>query len=44
MCEICPKLTIKTAECGRRRHSDVSIVNFEKISHIALMFPLLHLN
>ena len=32
MCEICPKLTIKTVEC--QRHSDVFIVNFEKIYSI----------
>ena len=38
----CSKLTIKTPE--RRRRSDVSIVNFEHISHLVLVFLLLTLN
>ena len=44
MCEIYSKLTIKTPE---RRHwplSGVFIVNFEQISHIVLVLPLLILN
>ena len=43
-CEICSKLTIKTSE---RRHwcrSNVFIVNFEYIPHLALVFLLLTLN
>ena len=36
-CEICLKLTIKTPE---RRRSGVFIVNFEHISHLALVFQL----
>ena len=42
--EVCSKLTIKTPE---RRHwcrSDVFIVNFEYISHLVLVFPLLTLS
>ena len=35
MCEICSKLTIKAYE--RRRHSGVFIVNFEHVSHLALV-------
>ena len=40
-CDICSKLTIKTP--GRRQwhRSGVFIVNFEHISHLALMFLLL---
>ena len=38
-CEICSKLAIKTPE---RRH--VFIANFEHISHLFLVFPLLTLN
>ena len=41
MCGICSKLTIKITEW---RHSDVFVVNLEKISHVVLMFPLLTLN
>ena len=44
MCETCPKLAIKIPE---RRHwirSGVFIANFEQISHIVLVFPLLTLN
>ena len=44
MCEICPKVTIKTLE-GRQWHrSGVFIVNFEQISLIALVFPVLTLS
>ena len=38
VCKICSKLTIKTERSG------VFIVNFEQISHIVLVFPLLTLN
>ena len=41
-CEICSKLTIKTAE-RRRRRSSVFIVSFEHISRLFLMFLLLTL-
>ena len=41
--EICLKLTIKTPERHLRRFS-VFIVNFEHISHLALVFLLLTLN
>ena len=44
MCEICPKLTIKTPERRQQRRSGVFIVNIEQISHIVLVFPLLTLN
>ena len=37
MCEICSKLTIKTPE----QRSGVFVVNFEQISYIVLVFPLL---
>ena len=37
---MCSKLTIKTPE----RRSGVFIVNFEHISHLALMFVLLTIN
>ena len=43
MCEIYSKLTRKTPESQWCR-SGVFIVNFEKISHIVLVFPLLTLN
>ena len=50
-CEICSKLTVKTAErCQKTaercqwRRSGVSIVNFEHISHLVLVFLLLILN
>ena len=39
-CEICSKLTIKTPE----RRQDVFIVDFERISHLVLLFLLLTLN
>ena len=41
-CEICSKLTIKTLR--HWRHSGVFVVNFEHISHLALVFLLLTLN
>ena len=41
--EICSKLTIKIPE-RRRRRSGISIVNFEHISHLALLFLLLTLS
>ena len=43
-CEICSKLTIKTPKRCHWRHSGVFIVNFEHISHLALVFLLLTLN
>ena len=42
MYEICSKL--KTTERHHWRRSVVFIVNFEQISHIILVFPLLTLN
>ena len=44
MFEICSKLTIKTLERRQWRRSGVFIVNFEQISHIALLFLLLTFN
>ena len=44
MCEICSKSTIKTPERYHQRLSGVIIANFEQISHIVVMFPLLALN
>ena len=44
MCESCSKLTIKTPERHQLCRSGVFIVNFEQISHIILVFPLLTLN
>ena len=44
LCEICSKLTIKTPERRHWRCSGVFIVNFEHISHLALVFLLLTLN
>ena len=41
MSETCSKLTVKAEE---QRQSSVFINNFEHISHIAPMFPLLNLN
>ena len=38
MCEICSKLTIKTPEQRHWRRSGVSIVNFEHISYLVLLF------
>ena len=43
-CEICSKLTIKISERRQWRRSGVFIVNFEYISHLALVFLLLTLN
>ena len=42
--EICSKLTIKTPERRYWRRSDVFIANFEDISHLVLVFPLLTLS
>ena len=42
--EICSKLTIKTPERCHWRCSAVFIVNFEHISHLALVFLLLTLS
>ena len=44
MHEMCSNLTIKTPERRQWRHSGVFIVNFEKISWIVQVFPLLTLN
>ena len=43
-CEACSKLTIKTLERHHWRRSGVFIVNFEHISHLALVSLLLTLN
>ena len=43
-CEICSKLTTKTAERRQWQHSDAFIVNFEHISHLFLVFLLLTLS
>ena len=43
-CEICSKLTIKTAERRHWRRSGVFIANFEHILHLVLVFLLLTLN
>ena len=43
-CEICSKLTIKIPERRYWRRSGIFIVNFEHISHLALVFLLLTLN
>ena len=42
--EICSKLTMKTLERRHWRRSGVFIVNFELVSHLALVFLLLTLN
>ena len=42
--EICSKLTIKIPEERQCRRSGVFIVNFEHISHLVLVFPLLTLS
>ena len=44
ICKIYSNLIIKTPERSYWRCFDVFIANFEHISHIALMFPLLSLN
>ena len=41
-CEICSKLTIKTSERRHWGRSDVFIVNFEHISHLALVFYIVN--
>ena len=43
ICEIGSKLTIKTTEQRHWRRSGVFIVDFEPVSHIVLVFPLLAL-
>ena len=43
-CEICSKLTIKIPERRHWRRSGIFIVNFEHISHLALVVLLLTLN
>ena len=43
-CKICSKLTIRTPERHQWRRPGVFTVNFENISHLVLMFPLLTLN
>ena len=43
MCEIYSKLTIKTPERDHWRRSGVFIVNFEQISYIVLVLPMLTL-
>ena len=43
-CESCSKLTIKTPERRLYRRSGVSIVNFEKILHMVLVFLLMTLH
>ena len=43
-CGICSKLTIKTPERRQRRRSGVFIVNFDYISHLALVLLLLTLS
>ena len=42
-CEIFSKLTVRTLERYHWRRSGVFIVNFEHISHLVLVFPLLTL-
>ena len=42
--EICSKLTMKTPERLHWRRSSVFIINFEHISHLALVFLLLTLS
>ena len=41
---MCKKFTIKTLERHHCCPSGASVVNFEKISHIVLLFPLLTFN
>ena len=43
-CEICSKLTIKTPKKHQWRSLRVSLVNFEPILHVSLVFLLLILN
>ena len=42
-CEICSNLTIKTPEQHQGRRSGVSVVKFEQISYLFLVFLLLAL-
>ena len=44
ICETCLKLVIKTPEQRQCHRSGVFIVNFEHVSHIVLVFPLLNMN
>ena len=44
MCQICSELTIKKRERRQWRRSGVFNVNYEQISQIVLVFPLLTLN
>ena len=44
MCEICSKLTLKTSELRQLSLFSVFIVNFEYISHMFLMSPMLTVN
>ena len=44
MCKICSMSKIKTPERRQWRGCGVFIFNFEQISHIVLMFPLLNLS
>ena len=41
VCEICSKLTLKIPERHHWRCSGIFMVNFEKISHLVLVFLLL---
>ena len=43
-CEICSKLTLKIQERRHWRRSGIFIVNFEQISHLALVLLLLTLS
>ena len=43
-CKICSKLTIKTPKGRHWRCSGVSTVNYEHISQLVLVFPLLNLS
>ena len=43
-CEVCSELTIKIPEQRHLRRSGIFIVNFEHISHLALVFLLLNLS
>ena len=42
--EVCSKLTRKTPERFHWNYSGIYITNFEQISHIVLVFPILTLN
>ena len=44
VCEICSKLIINTLKQCSLRRSGVCIVNFERISYIFLVFPMLTLS